>query len=337
MTGTSGSTGTAGLHGALTRLPAFAGLPSGALEPMPRRGVAHDHVRLPGKGLVARVPRWSQLGLDPFANLEQQATAFRRAAPSGHTPELAAVLPPGPELPMGALVVTEIVGRPPRLPGDMPAIARALAALHALPLPPDGERAPLPAPADPVAATLAQVERQAVWFERAGLAPDALALLERELDDARAFHCAAPIPITLVGSDVHPGNFLIDAAGKAWFTDLEKAQYGHPAIDLAHASLYTSTKWEREVAAVLAPDEVAAFHEAWEAAVPPALAEAVRPWRQPLRRLTWLRTLSWMARWRVEGAALSPDMPDSLAAHMDAHAVDVLRPEIIGRVAAEWR
>ncbi|AIB14370.1 aminoglycoside phosphotransferase (plasmid) [Azospirillum argentinense] len=330
-------TGTAGLHGALTRLPAFADLPSGALEPMPRRGVAHDHVRLPGKGLVARVPRWSQLGLDPFANLEQQATAFRRAAPSGHTPELAAVLPPGPDLPMGALVVTEIVGRPPRLPGDMPAIARALAALHALPLPPDGERAPLPAPADPVAATLAQVERQAVWFERAGLAPDALALLEREFDDARAFHCAAPIPITLVGSDVHPGNFLIDAAGKAWFTDLEKAQYGHPAIDLAHASLYTSTKWEREVAAVLAPDEVAAFHEAWEAAVPPALAEAVRPWRQPLRRLTWLRTLSWMARWRVEGAALSPDMPDSLAAHMDAHAVDVLRPEIIGRVAAEWR
>ncbi|NUB23036.1 phosphotransferase, partial [Azospirillum formosense] len=185
--------------------------------------------------------------------------------------------------------------------------------------------------------TLAQVERQAVWFERAGLTPYALARLGAELEAARAFRCTAPVPITLVGSDVHPGNFLIDAAGKAWFTDLEKAQYGHPAIDLAHASLYTSTMWEREVAAVLAPDEVAAFHAAWEAAVPPALAEAVRPWRRPLRRLTWLRTLSWMARWRVEGAALSPDMPDSLAAHMDAHAVDVLRPEIIGRVAAEWR
>lgn len=44
-----------------------------------------------------------------------------------------------------------------------------------------------------------------------------------------------------------------------------------------------------------------------------------------------------MARWRVEGAALSPDMPESLATHMDAHAVDVLRPEIIRQVAAEWR
>ena len=90
--------GTAGLHAALTRLPAFAALPPDALEPMPRRGVAHDHVRLAGRGLVARVPRWSQLGLDPAANLEQQAAAFRRAAPGGHTPELAAVLPPGPEL-----------------------------------------------------------------------------------------------------------------------------------------------------------------------------------------------------------------------------------------------
>ncbi len=328
---------TARLHTALTRLPAFAGLSPDALEPMPRRGVAHDHVRLVGRGLVARVPRWSQLGLDPFANLEQQAAAFRRAAPGGHTPELAAVLPPGPDLPMGALVVTEIAGRPPRLPDDMPAIARALAALHALPLPPPEERAPLPAPADPVTATLAQVERQAVWFERAGLTPDASALLRAELDAARAFRCEAPIPVTLVGSDVHPGNFLIDAAGKAWFTDLEKAQYGHPAIDLAHASLYTSTKWEREVAAVLTPGEVADFHAAWEAAVPPALAEAVRPWRRPLRRLTWLRTLSWMARWRVEGAALSPDMPDSLAAHMDTHAADVLRPDVIERVAAEWR
>ncbi|RIV94775.1 aminoglycoside phosphotransferase, partial [Azospirillum brasilense] len=124
----SGSTGTAGLHSALTQLPAFAGLPLGALEPMPRRGVAHDHVRLSGKGLVARVPRWSQLGLDPFANLEQQATAFRRAASGGHPPGLATVPPPGPELPRGARVVREIVGGPPRLPGDMPAIARALAA-----------------------------------------------------------------------------------------------------------------------------------------------------------------------------------------------------------------
>lgn len=325
------------LHTALTRLPAFAGLPPDALEPMPRKGVAHDHVRLKGRGLVARVPRWSQMGLDPAANLDQQATAFRRAAPSGHTPELVAVLPPGGGLPMGALVVMEIAGRSPRLPDDMPAIARALAALHSLPLPDPADRPPLPAPADPVAATLAQVERQAVWFDRAGLAPEALERIHAELSAARTFRLDAAPPVTLVGSDVHPGNFLIDAGGRAWFTDLEKAQYGHPAIDLAHASLYTSTKWEREVAAVLTPEEVAAFLTAWEAAVPPSLAKAVRPWLRPLRRLTWLRTLSWMARWTVEGTALSPDMPDSLAAYMDAHATDVFRPDIVERVSRDWR
>lgn len=325
------------LHAALTRLPAFASLPPDALEPMPRKGVAHDHVRLRGRGLVARVPRWSQMGLDPAANLEQQATAFRRAAPSGHTPEPVAVLPPSDGLPMGALVVTEVIGRSPRLPGDMPAIARALAALHSLPLPEPSARPPLPAPADPVAATLAQVERQAVWFDRAGLAAEARARIQAELAAARAFGLDAPMPVALVGSDVHPGNFLIDGTGKAWFTDLEKVQYGHPAIDLAHASLYTSTKWEREVAAALRPDEVEAFLAAWQAAVAPALAEAVRPWLRPLRRLTWLRTLSWMARWSVDGSALSPDMPESLAAYMDAHATDVLRPDVIDRVSRDWR
>lgn len=325
------------LLAALTRLPSFAGLAPDALEPMPRKGVAHDHVRLMGRGLVARVPRWSQMGLDPVANLNQQAAAFRRAAPSGHTPELVAVLAPNDGLPMGALIVTEIVGRSPRLPDHMPAIAHALAALHRLPLPEAEDRAPLPSPADPVAATLAVVERQAAWFHRAGLAPEALALIQAELEDARAFSSDAASPVVLVGSDVHPGNFLIDAAGKAWFTDLEKLQYGHPAIDLAHASLYTSTKWDREVATALRPQDVSAFIAAWEAAVPPALAEATRPWLRPLRRLTWLRTLSWMARWKVEGATLSPDMPDQLSAHMDAHVADVFRPDIIERVVRDWR
>ena len=145
-----------------------AGLTWDALEPLPLKGVAHGHVRLAGRGLVARLPRWSQQGLDPAANLAYQAEAFRRAAPCGHTPELVAVLPPAPDgLPMGGLVVTEITGRPPRLPADMATIARALAALHALPLPPPSARAPLLAPADPAAALLAQVERQAAAFDDA--------------------------------------------------------------------------------------------------------------------------------------------------------------------------
>lgn len=324
------------LHAALSRLLDFAALPAEALEPMPLKGVAHDHVRLRGRGIVARIPRWSQMGLDPAAALDHQAAAFRRAEPCGHTPTLSAVLPPQSELPMGALLVTEIAGRPPRLPDDMPAIARSLAALHRMPVPAPAQRAPLPSPPDPVAATLAHVERQAEWFDRANLAPAARAAIAAELEAARRVRLDRPVPITLVGSDVHPGNFLIDGAGKAWFTDLEKLQYGHPAIDLAHASLPTSTRWDREVDAELSLTEVKAFLTAWETAVPHPLAEAVRPWLKPLRRLTWLRTLSWMARWKVEGAELSPGMPQPLRAHMDAHVTAIFRPDSIERVRGEW-
>ncbi|WP_448189142.1 aminoglycoside phosphotransferase family protein [Azospirillum sp. sgz301742] len=304
------------------------------LQPMPLKGVAHDHVRLIGRGVVARVPRWSQVGLDPAANLAYQAAAFARAAAGGHTPELVGVLEPRDGLPMGALLVTEIAGRPPRLPDDMPAIAEALAALHRLPLP--NERPPLASPPDPVAATLALVLRQAEHFARAGLEPDALVRIEAELAAAQAAKIDAPMPITLVGTDTHPGNFLIDAAGKAWFTDLEKAQYGHPAIDLAHASLYTSTMWDPDVAAALTPNDVAAFHAAWEHAVPGSLAAAVKPWLKPLRRLTWLRSLSWMARWKIEGDRLSPGMPDALRAHLQERVADVFRPATIDHVRQDW-
>jgi aminoglycoside phosphotransferase (APT) family kinase protein len=316
-------------------LPALSAALNGAdLQPMPLKGVAHDHVRLIGRGVVARVPRWSQVGLDPAANLAYQAAAFARAAAGGHTPELIGVLEPRDGLPMGALLVTEIVGRPPRLPEDMLAIAEALAALHRLPLP--TERAPLASPPDPVAATLALVLRQAEHFPRAGLEPAALARIEAELAAAQATKIDAPTPIALVGTDTHPGNFLIDAAGKAWFTDLEKAQYGHPAIDLAHASLYTSTMWDPDVAAVLSPQDVTAFHQAWAHAVPRPLAAAVKPWLKPLRRLTWLRSLSWMARWKIEGDRLSPGMPDALRAHLQERVADVFRPATIDRVRADW-
>ncbi|BAI76556.1 aminoglycoside phosphotransferase (plasmid) [Azospirillum sp. B510] len=326
------------LHDALIRLPRLADLPADALEPMPLKGVAHDHVRLRGRRLVARIPRWSQLGLDAWTALDRQAAAFRRAEPSGHTPRFAGLLPPGEGLPQGALLVGEVEGRTPVLPGDMPAIARALAALHRM-APPDFHE-PLPAPSDPVAALLSQVERQTEWFDRAPLSSEARALIAAELDAARTGDLApppdTPMPLTAVGVDVHPGNFLIDAHGKAWFTDLEKLQYGHPASDLAHASLYSSTRWDPAVDAELTPAEVEAFIAAWTRAVPGDLADEVRPWLKPLRRLTWLRTLSWMARWSVEGATLSPGMPEALRAHMDAHASDILRANRIEQVRQDW-
>lgn len=330
----------AALHRRLRAVPGLDELPDTALEPLRTKGMAHAHIRLRGRGRVVRIPLWSQVGLDPAANLAHQAAAFARAAASGHTPVLHAVLPPDPELPMGALVVQEVAGRPPRLPGDLPALARALAALHALPVPPPAARPPLAAPSDPAAATLALIERQAACFERAGLDPTVRRVLAEELARVRRLVAdppAPPAPVALVGTDTHPGNFLIDDAGKAWFLDLEKAQYGLPAIDLAHTTLYTSTTWDPDVATVLTPAEVAGFYRAWSEAVPAAL-KAQSAWFAPARRLTWLRTLSWMARWKVEGMARFGGAVDpAVLAHVRARIADFFAPDTVARVQAEWR
>ena len=89
-----------------------------------------------------------------------QRACFERAAASGHTPALHGVLPPSEHLPRGALLVQAIEGRPARLPHDLPALATALAALHALPLPEAAARAPLLNAADPLQA-LAAGDRRA--------------------------------------------------------------------------------------------------------------------------------------------------------------------------------
>ena len=225
---------------------------------------------------------------------------------------------------MGALLVEEIIGRPPRLSEDFPAIANALAAIHALPSEPTG---------NPIAATVQVIERQAAFFDRAGLHPETLAHLNAELDWVHTLPTSPAPPITMVGTDTHPGNFLIDAEGKAWFVDLEKATDGLPAIDLAHATLYTSTTWDPDVAAVLTPDETADFYETWSSAAPPAVVESTRPWFTPTRRLTWLRTLSWMARWKVEGIASHGTAIDPVViAYVEARIADFFDPATMARV-----
>ena len=131
------------------------------LQPLADSGLAHWHLRLVGSGLLARIPKQSQLGLDAAAHLAYEAACFERAAASGHTPGLVAVLPPSAALPRGALLVHEVDGRPLRLPQDLPALVQALAALHALPLPAAPARAPLRDPADALADLAHEVDTQA--------------------------------------------------------------------------------------------------------------------------------------------------------------------------------
>ncbi|HEY5598748.1 MAG TPA: aminoglycoside phosphotransferase family protein, partial [Kiloniellales bacterium] len=286
--------------------------------------------------------------------LAYQAACFRRVGASGHGPRLHGIIEPAARLPMGALVVERIQGRPPRLPGDLPALAEAMAAVHSLPLPATAARPPLADHADPVGGAIAEIEAQARWLDEADLAPAARAEIDDELAWAGDFQrqLATRIqPVSLVLTDTHPGNFLIRADGRAVIVDLEKALYGSPATDLAHATLYSSTTWDPDTWADLSVAEVAGFYRNYLRRAAPELAAALRPWLIPMRRITLLRALTWCAKWQVlyrragrpgkDTAASTEDWsaensdPD-LIAHVAARVAEYLSPVILRRMRAEW-
>ncbi|EWY38453.1 aminoglycoside phosphotransferase [Skermanella stibiiresistens SB22] len=341
------------LHRRLVRLSGFQGVPLEALALLPTTGLAHDHVRVGGMGVLLRVPKQSQLGLPASDNLTYQAACFERCGPGGHVPGLRAVLLPDETVPMGALVVDEIKGRPPMLPADLPAIIRALASIHSLPIPPSpAGRRPLRDHADPVGETLREVTRHAAHLDAAGLRPEARRAIDGELAWAAEFarRDTRP-PITLISFDAHPGNYLVTDTGTAVLVDLEKARYGAAGFDLAHATLYTSTTWDVACHAVLGTADLAAAYEHWLNAVPTALARASLPWLLPLRRVMWLWSVTWSAKWRVESKAeakplkhqasdaedWSADLSDAaLVDHVANRVADFLDPVTIAAIRSEW-
>jgi hypothetical protein len=324
---------------ALATLPGFAGIAPRDLVALRRKGLAHRHWLIGATRQLLRVPTLSQLDLAPAANLAQQVASFGRASASGRTPALHAVIPPGPDLPFGALVVEEIGGRPPRLPEDAPLLAATLAAIHAVPLPEAAQRPPLADPPNPFAAAVSQIAR--LLGEGGGR--EIAAAAAAEIADEHAWATAfardgakrlAPAPKTLIVTDAHPGNFLV-VGEHAVFLDLEKAQYGCPAMDLAHATLRPSARWDPDCDHLWSAGETASFVAAWCAAAGPSLAAAVQPWLRPYRRLVWLRTTAmyWRRLSRPDVlAALEPDV----ARHAAAIIADALDPRSIAAARAEW-
>lgn len=338
---------------ALRGHPDLAPLAAADFAPIGGTGVSHLHLaadgaRVGGRPVLARIPLLSQWGLAPAEALAYEAACFVRAAASGRTPRLHAALPVAEGLPFGALIVDRIDGAKPRLPGDMGAIARCLAALHQVPVPPAAERPPLKVQADAVADTLAVIREQAAYLDRARIAPAARDRLRAELARLEGLPAETgdlPPILTFVGTDTHPGNFFVLspdrgpglAGGSAVFLDLEKAMYGNPAIDLAHASLYTSTMWDPDVATALDAEATRAFYDAYLDAAPPHLTAAVRAWSAPMRRLTWLRTTTWAVRWSVlsaekDSAWQGAHLPAVVRAHMEQVVADYLSAETIERV-----
>lgn len=302
------------------------------LVPLADKGLAHHHVRLVGTGALARIPKQSQMGLAPEANLAHQQACFERASVGGRAPRLFGVLRVSGRLPRGALLVEEIAGRPAMLPHDLSSIARALAAMHALPLPPASERAPLASPADPLRALVEEIASQARHLPAARLEHAVAASLEQELAELHRLVGRRDRPARhLIAFDAHPGNFVIRTGGEAVLVDLEKCRYGYPGLDLAHATLYTSTTWDLVAHATLGIEEVCRFYDAWSASAGAEIAAAARPWHVPLRHAMWLWSLTWCCKWRAlshRPAQLPEAGEDWSAGNSDASLVAHVRERV---------
>ena len=230
---------------------------------MPSIGLAHDHFRLGDSGWLVRAPKQSQFGFGALDNLRYQAACFQRASASGHAPKLKRLIPPQPELPMSALVVEYIAGRAVRMPEELRMLAPALATLHSLPLLSPDRQLPLLDGSDAVAAELRTIHAQAGYLPDAELHPDSQAQFAGEMCWAQRFaagNAGQRQPCRLIATDAHPGNWLI-RDGQAVLVDWEKGQYSSPAVDLAHASLYTSTTWDVIAAGAPTLAMIAGFYQ----------------------------------------------------------------------------
>ncbi|WP_422010484.1 phosphotransferase enzyme family protein [Reyranella sp.] len=316
-------------------------------EALPATGTAHGHVRLKD-GRLARIAYAYENDPTAAVRLHLQAEAFRHLASAGRTPRLHEVVEPRPGLPGGALIVDFIEGRAPRLPDELDAMAETLARLHSLPLPQSGS--PIPRQDNPFRATLDVVEQGAQRFlDKAVADPGALAEIFDELELLRGMAntlAHRPQPLSIALADTHPGNFIVDHDGVAWFVDLEKVHVGSPAIDLAHATLPTSTLWHPDVGKVLSLGEVESLYESYLTKIGNERAAELCPWLQPMRRLTWLRTIMFMARWKVQTEApRDPSDPSqwsdaglepAMKVHLRARIGQCFDRDSIRALRAEW-
>jgi aminoglycoside phosphotransferase (APT) family kinase protein len=315
---------------------------------LPATGTAHGHVRL-ADGRLARIAYAYEDDPTAAARLQVQAEGFRHLQPAGRTPRLHEVVEPRPGLPGGALIVDYIEGHAPHLPGELDALAETLAAIHSLPLPADGS--PIPRQKNPFVATLDGIElNTALFLDKAVPDPESRVEIAEELALMRGL--ARQVgeraqPLTMALADTHPGNFIVDRAGIAWFVDLEKVHVGSAAIDLAHVTLPTSTLWASAEGRSLSSDEVQGFYAAYLDRIGTEAANALKPWLVPMRRLTWLRTTLFMARWRVETRSArdlsnasqwsDAGLDDRMKDHIDAHIDHCFRRDSIRDIRGEWR
>lgn len=287
----------------LSKLPGFSKTRVDDLRLMKGKGLTHFHVDIGKSGYILRIPRTNQLDMRQNAYLQLQKACYDATSRSGHAPECLAVIDAGDALPNGAMVVGKIDGRKARLPGDMPAIARALAKIHAIR--PGEDTAPLLKAGFPMQSQ--QVLLDAVFLDahkRAPISDTARALIDTELTALRSYLGARQenkdLPIRLINGDGHPANYLLDDTGKAWSVDLEFTTYDNPLIDLADASLPITTQLDPDMTRVATRQERDAFKQAWKTEIAKTDPELLKDFDTHMKmaeRLVTMRTVLWLCDW----------------------------------------
>ena len=91
---------------------------------------------------------------------------------------------------------------------------------------------------------------------------------------------------------------------------------------------------------------MAGFHAQYLARIGEARAAELEPWLMPMRRLTWLRTTMFMARWRVQtrqprdpgdaGQWSDAGLEPAMKAHLQARIDQCLGRDQIRAIRAEF-
>ncbi len=84
--------------------------------------------------------------------------------------------------------------------------------------------------------------------------------------------------------------------------------------------------------------DVQQFYQRYLEAVGRDRAATLGPWLLPLRRLTWLRTITWFARWRAQWSDLdhAAMRDDRMGKHVRGHIERSFAPETVATCREDW-
>lgn len=302
------------------------------LQPLPSLGLSHDHIRIGNSGWLLRIPRGNQLGMDAADYLQLQATCFDIAAQSGHAPSIKGIIQPNDALTHGALIVEEIKGRKAIYPKDAAAIAKAFAELHKI-RPTESKLQTADKPFASQHFLLTQVFGNAL--NHAKISDTSRILLKNEHAEVTAKLDQLAInqyPLTLIGGDSHPANFIITSAQKAYLVDVEFATFDTPYIDLADASLAITQRLEPDT--VIWTDKARQdFFDTWQNHTDPDLVQGLQSGRHIAEQAVRLRTLLWLADWTTGTQAnMENHVNFRTKENWDRMVSTYLEPEMLKRI-----